>query len=99
MVVSPYRRKAANCTRWLRGVASETVTVWSPGCVCRIDAIVPGRTTKQQWQQGALLCMYAPEGRHRTMTLIPVEEGELVLDERSLMTRERVAEIAAVYKG
>lgn len=70
-----------------------------PGCVCRIDAIVPGGKTNQQWQQGALICAYALEGRHRSIAMVPVEEGELVVDGRLLRAGDRVAEIAGALRG
>ena len=92
-----HRREAASRTRWLRDDESEAITAWCPGCVCHIDGRVPGKTAKQQWQQGALLIDYSGHGRMRSMHIAPIEEGELILDARRFTARERVQELAQAF--
>jgi len=51
-----HRREFAARTVWAEGKKKEVFAV-SPGCLCRVDdtGIVPAVTTRNNWQQGALL--------------------------------------------
>ena len=60
-------------------------TAFCPGCACRVDGVVPGSTSKDQWQQGLGLVEYTEE----TQNIIPiaVERGEAIFGGRVYRAR------------
>lgn len=49
------------------------VTAYSPGCLCRIDGVVPGSSKDSQWQQGAAVVWYDEEVSH--IQPIDIQDG------------------------
>jgi hypothetical protein len=49
----------------------------SPGCVCRVDGVVPGHRLKQHWQQGFAIAHYDDHNYHAIET-IEIEDGRAI---------------------
>jgi hypothetical protein len=49
-------------------------TAYSPGCVCRIDGVVPGVRAQQNWQQGFGVVHY--NKKFFQIVHVPVFEGK-----------------------
>lgn len=56
---------------------AKIITALSPGCLCRVDGVVPGHRLDQNWQQGLAVAHYTPDGWHAIET-ISIESGEAV---------------------
>ena len=56
-----HRQEKAWHTDW-KGADSREIVVGSPGCLCRIDRVVPGYNERNNWQQGFMVLHYDPDG-------------------------------------
>lgn len=65
----------------------------SPGCLCRVDGIVPGRSARQNWQQGVAVIYMDGDAHH--LQLVGIREGRALFGERLVVGGERVTELAA----
>lgn len=91
-----HRRELQARTVYLRD-GSQVVDAFSPGCLCHIDGRVPGRTTKQQWQQGFALLDYEPEHTGYNISLIPIEQGRALYDGHVYESRPTLPDLQAMY--
>jgi hypothetical protein len=51
----------------------EVITAFTPGCLCRIDGVVPGSKPGQSWQQGIAIVDYDDDNFDEAM--IPIKDG------------------------
>jgi hypothetical protein len=58
----------------------RTVSAFSPGCLCRIDYVVPGHSRNQQWQQGAAVVEW--DGDEFAITPIVIQDGRAIYQGR-----------------
>jgi len=65
----------------------------SPGCLCRVDYVVPGHKHGQQWQQGIAVVEW--DGDHSTISTIPILDGVAIYRGRRFEARERLADLNA----
>ncbi len=63
----------------------RTLTMFSPGCLCRVDGAVPGSTLGSQWQQGAAVVWYEAGGGLCQIVPVPIYEGQAVYNGRVLV--------------
>ena len=54
-----HRIESASRTIW-RGMRHRTIQAHSIGCTCKIDGTVPGKSKRQNWQQGFASIRYTP---------------------------------------
>jgi hypothetical protein len=54
----------------------DTITAWTPGCLCRIDGAVPGVSAHPDWQQGVAVIWFDGEREHTQ--LVEIHDGRLV---------------------
>jgi predicted phosphodiesterase len=55
-------------------------TAYSPGCLCRLDGVVPGNKREQSWTQGVGLVYYEDGNRNFTIQHIPIFSGVAVFN-------------------
>ena len=92
-----HRREWISQTRWTaKGpVVGES---FCPGMLGRIDGL-PGRTERNNWQQGIALIDYDPTGTAYSITSIGIENGRAVWNGRLFEGRDRVEEIVEAWPG
>jgi len=73
-----HRLESATRTIYQRN-GTRTVMAISPGCLCRVDGLVPGQKRKQNWQQGMAIVDH-DEDELFGVTLVPIVEGRAVYD-------------------
>lgn len=74
---------------------SETVFAGSPGCLCRIDGVLPSSktgvsprggqagTVREKWQHGVFIINFEPEGNQRAFcSPLFIENGMTVLENK-----------------
>ena len=80
--------------RTTRGPAGpEVITAMSPGCLCRIDGTIPGRTVSPDWQQGLGVITYDTETGAVHMTAHPIIDGRMMWRGQVLEGVDRTEEI------
>lgn len=90
--------------RTIHGKSGQrTAAVWSVGCLCRVDGIVPGVKERQNWQQAIAVVDYFLDGRpNHTVSVVPIVNGEAIFEGKHYKARDRVeelrADVATVYK-
>jgi len=85
-----HRRELVSRTLHERG-GPRSITAFSPGCLCRIDGVVPGTKKRQNWQQGMALLDYSE--RQQSPYIIEIENGRAVWDRRQFVARDRVDDL------
>jgi predicted phosphodiesterase len=62
----------------------ETLFAMSPGCLCRLDGVIPGSTQRSNWQQGLGIINLLPATAVRDSValceIIPIKEGRCVIE-------------------
>lgn len=86
-----HRREMATKTVCSKG-KPRPVTAASPGCLCRVDGVVPGHALSQNWQQGVAVVAYDDEG-FSAVTIVPIQDGRAIFDGRSFVARDRLREL------
>jgi hypothetical protein len=67
------------CQRTLHGPEGQRViTVMSPGCLCRLDGVVPAAAPRNDWQQGVGLVSLDVATGDVTMLPVPIYGGRLL---------------------
>lgn len=69
------------------GNRTTTIGAYSPGCLCRIDGIVPGRKARQNWQQGLAVVSLAGESAH--VQLIEIKDGRTIFGNQLVQGEDR----------
>lgn len=64
---------------------------YSPGCLCRIDGIVPGKQRRQNWQQGVGVVAFTDDHEH--VELVHIRDGAAVYGGRAIHGADRSDEI------
>lgn len=54
------------------------ITAISPGCLCRLDYVVPGHEPGQHWQQGIGVAYYNPDNGYHALESIMIDQGQAV---------------------
>lgn len=85
-----HRIEQASKTINYRG-QTRTIQAVSPGCLCRVDYVVPGHKRGQQWQQGIAVVEW--DGDYSTITPIPIVNGVAIYHGRKFSARERLADL------
>ena len=62
-----------------------------PGCACRIDGVVPGSTSEQQWQQGLAVIEYTDELEN--IIPITIDNGIAIYNGKIYRAKDRNAEV------
>ena len=83
-----HRREMASKTLYSRH-ESKSVSCFSPGCLCGLNA--PGRKRRQNWQKGMALVDW--HGTNRSVHLLEVCEETLVWDRRVFRAVDRVPDL------
>lgn len=91
-----HRIEQASKTINIRGKTRHIQGV-SPGCLCRVDYVVPGHKHGQQWQQGIGVVEW--DGDHSTISTIPIRDGVAIYRGRKFVARDRVADLNADTKA
>ena len=73
----------------------RAIRALSPGCVCRIDGIVPGKKRNQNWQQGFAVAYYDDDGYHSIIS-VSIENGRAIFEGHVYEARDRSDSIPAV---
>lgn len=71
---------------------SRTINVWSMGCLCRTDGVVPGVKARQNWQQAVGFIEYTEAGEH-TITPIEIANGQAIFRGNRYVARDRMEEL------
>lgn len=66
-------------------------SAYSPGCLCRLDYVVPGHKRGQDWQQG--LAVVEWDGDYAAVTLIPIIDGVAIYRGRKFTPRPRLDDL------
>jgi len=75
-------------------------TAFCPGCTCRVDGVVPGSTSKDQWQQGLGLIEYTAD--RENIIPINIQNGQALFNGRVYAARpaeELDAELNTMIQG
>jgi len=75
-------------------------TAFCPGCTCRVDGVVPGSTSKDQWQQGLGLIEYTAD--RENIIPINIQNGQALFNGRVYAARpaeELDAELNAMIQS
>ena len=92
-----HRREWVSKTRW--GANGPMIAEsFCPGMLGRLDRL-PGKTKRQNWQQGIALIDYDPNGTAYQITPIPIEDGRAIWNGQLFEGRDCVEELRAVYPG
>lgn len=86
-----HRIETASRTEYTRGEV-RTIQALSPGCLCRIDAVVPGHKKGQNWQQGFGVVEYNQAG-YQSLQAIPIREGLASFEGKIYQARGMVGEL------
>lgn len=88
-------------SRTIHGRAGQrTVAVWSIGCLCRVDGIVPGVKERENWQQGFAVVDYYLDGRpNHTVSVVPITNGEALFEGQHYQARDRIEQLREDVKG
>lgn len=57
------------------GKGTRTIKQYCPGCVCKIDGTVPGKTARPNWQQGLGILNYDDKD-YTNIERVPIENGK-----------------------
>lgn len=71
----------------------KTISALSPGCLCRVDDAVPHKagTSQLDWQHGLGIAYATSSGT--SLHLVPIDDGEAVVNGRVLVGEDRVQEL------
>jgi len=58
----------------------KTIQAHSPGCLCRIDGVVPGKKKKQNWQQG--LSVVNSTSEFHQIVSVPIDNGSAIFNNK-----------------
>lgn len=72
-----HRIESASRTIW-RGMHHRTIQAHSIGCTCRIDGTVPGKSKRQNWQQGFSLIRYTKNDYN--INVCEIKKGESITE-------------------
>ena len=87
-----HRKEMASKTYHNKG-GSFSTKAYCPGCVCRVDGIVPAQKANQQWQQGCAVVDYEQNGTMFAICDIGIDHGAAVWDGKRFEGRDRVADL------
>ena len=73
----------------------EVIEGFCPGCLCRIDGVVPGVKEKQQWGQGIAVVDYT-EDRHNIAPVL-ISDGRALWDGMLFGGEDRTADVQQAY--
>jgi hypothetical protein len=76
---------------------NKAVFCYCVPCLCHVDGRVPGSNKRDQWQQGVSVIEYEAEGRGRTITTIPIENGRAIWNGQIFEGRDRTEEIRTAF--
>ena len=76
---------------------ARIVEVWSMGCLCRIDGVVPGVKARQNWQQALGFVEYTEDGWHDIQP-IRISNGRAYFRGKLYEGRDRVEELREATK-
>jgi len=71
----------------------KSVTAMGVGTMARLDGIVPSNRKRNNWQNGIATIYYNDE--YESMSLVPIEDGRMVLDGQLMEGEDRTEELAA----
>jgi len=63
----------------------------SPGCLCRVDGMVPGSTERSNWQQGIVMVTY--DDGLMSLEFIPITNGVALHNGYKYTSRDRLEEL------
>lgn len=69
-----HRIERATRTIYNRSGDNKIITAYSPGCLCRVDGIVPGSKESTNWQQGFAV-IESCKGRRSEINIYQIEHG------------------------
>jgi hypothetical protein len=64
----------------------RVVSAFSPGCLCRVDFVVPGHGRNQQWQQGCAVVEW--DGDDFAITPIVIQNGKAIYNGQVFRARD-----------
>ena len=74
----------------------KPVLAYSPGCLCRIDYVVPGHTKNQHWQQGFALIDY--DGDDYGINQVVINDGRAIYNGQRFQARSVVDQLGKDMK-
>jgi len=83
-----HRIELATRTVYFNGFA-RYVTSMSPGCLCRIDGVVPGVQKKQNWQQGIGYAWWNVDQANVHLEAHAIHEGKIFLSTGETLSADR----------
>lgn len=89
------REMASKSVHSRRGI--RAITVFSPGCLCRVDGKVPGKKKRQNWQQGMAIVEFTETGQ--SSYVIEIQDGTAVWDRRVFRAADRVEDLRRDMPG
>ena len=69
----------------------EVITAFSPGCMCRIDGVVPGSKPGTSWQQGVAIVEY--DDVNFDEELVPINDGYCYLHGSHFVAKDYTAKL------
>jgi hypothetical protein len=93
-----HRIETAWKTLWDYG-GSRMVFAFSPGCLCRVDGVVPAVENKMNWQQGIGVISYSDDGSTApTPVAVPIQEGVAIYEDKVYQSVDMQDYLAALKK-
>jgi hypothetical protein len=77
---------------------AKTVEVWSIGCLCRIDGLVPAKKKRNNWQQALAMVEFTDDG-DIDIDPIPIKEGRAMFRGQVYEARDRLDDLREATVG
>jgi len=85
-----HRNESATYTRDMRD-GYKTISAVCPGCLCRVDYVVPGHRKGQNWQQGFAVAEY--DGEYVNIQTYEILYGKTIYNGKVYVGKDRTKEI------
>lgn len=72
---------------------TRTIGAYSCGCLCRVDGAVPGKSARQNWQQGFAVVHYEERTGWASVQLIEIQNGRAMLGGKMYVGEDRSREM------
>jgi len=92
-----HRREMATRTIYERDGIRE-IMAFTPGCLCRVDGVVPGHKRGQHWQQGIGVVTFR-EGMEPQIEMVPIHDGQALYRGEIYKAREEEVILASIDAG
>ncbi|MBT3390330.1 MAG: hypothetical protein HN413_07950 [Chloroflexi bacterium] len=92
-----HRRETATRTIYTQ-YGTRAITAFTPGCMCRLDGVIPGHKRGQHWQQG-IGEVVLKSGMEPQFGAIPIDDGQALYNGKHYKARSDAEILASLDAG